>query len=162
MKINGKKIQRPAFEVIVIPRRDGDLIIKAQAVLNYYEFDKLCPPPVPPVVIRPNGTDEPSKIIDVNNTKYLTELNIWSRKKIDWMILKSLSITDEMVFETVDPSNSDTWKNVHSELIEAGFSAMELNKIMDTIMVACGLNQDKIDEATKNFLASLAAAGANA
>lgn len=162
MKINGKKIQRPKFEVIVFPRRDGDIIIKAQAVLSYEDFEKLCPPPVPPVVIRPNGTDEGAKTTDINHPKYIAAINDWSRMKLDWMILQSLKATEGLEFETVNPSDPDSWQNVHKELEEAGFSELERTKIIEIVVTACGLNQNMIDEATNNFLASQAAKRQNA
>jgi len=157
MKINGKKIQRPQYEVVVFPRRDGDIIIKAQAVLSYEPFDKLCPAPTPPVVVRPNGTDEGAKSIDVNNPKYIEAINTWGKRKLDWMIIQSLKATEGLEFETIDSSDPDTWGNIHKELEDAGFSPLELTKIVDAVITACGLNQDKIDEATRNFLVSLAA-----
>jgi len=77
MKINGKKLARPSHEVVVIPRNDGDIIIKAQAVLSYDEFEKLYQMPEPPTVIKPGGTNG-IKVIKTDDPKYVQAVNDWS------------------------------------------------------------------------------------
>ena len=44
------------------------------------------------------------------------------------------------------------------ELKEGGFSELERSMILQKVLIACGLNQDKVEEATKRFLAQNAEA----
>lgn len=156
MKIHGKKLERPPFEVVVIPRREGDIVIKAKPVLNYEDFEKLCPAPVPPIVTRPGG-DEGVKSVNTQDARYLASVSKWAHQRIDWMIMTSLSATEGLEFENVRIDDPESWGKIHDELTSSGFSSIEVSKIIDTVMVACGLNQDKIDQATSNFLVSRAA-----
>ena len=69
------------------------------------------------------------------------------------MFLKSLSATEDLEWETVDMSDPDTWGNFAEEL-DAVFTPAEQSAITDIVMSACGFNQDKIEEATRLFIAS--------
>ena len=152
MKIHGKKLDRPTEEVVVIPRPDGDLIFKAKAVLDYNDFDKICPLPQPPEVIRPGGI----KARDPEDAGYKKQFDEWAANKTRWMILKSLSATPGLEWETVDMADPKTWENYQKEMQDSGLSIGELSRILAIVNDACGLNQDKIDEATKRFLAGQA------
>lgn len=149
MKMHGKKVNAASEEVVVIPRRDEEFVFKARAVLDYEEHDKLNPIPQPPTRLLPGGIKQQN----VESPDYKKKLSAWSARKYHWMVLKSLTLgTDWLEFETVDMSKPDTWANYGKELEEAGFSNVEVARIQEIVMDACGLNQSKIDEATKRFL----------
>jgi len=148
VKINGKVIDGPKEKVVVIPRDGTDIVFKAKAVLDYSDYEKICPMPTPPEVIKPGG----EKSLDVEDADYIKALDKWARNKSRWMILKSLSASPGLEWETVDMSKPDTWENYHTEL-QSAFSSGEIARILGIVTEACGLNQDKIDEATKRFLA---------
>lgn len=154
MKLHGKKIEGPNVEICVIPRQDDDLVFKAQAVLDFDDFESLCPSPQPPVIMKPGG----EKTIDVEDEGYLKNLNEWARKRTDWMMLKSLEATPGLEWETVDKSDNKTWNNFRDEMRKAGLSSAEISRIVGAVTTACGLNQEKIDEATRRFLADQEAA----
>ena len=154
MKYAGKEISGPSTEVVVIPRSDGDLVFRAKAVLDYGDFEKLCPTPEAPPVIHKGG----AKGFDTEDKVYLEAMDVWSSAKTNWMILKSLQATDELEWETVDMSDPATWGNYETELASSGFSPAEVFRIVGIVITACGLNQQKIDEATERFLAGVAAA----
>lgn len=149
MKIHGKKLNGPNVEVKVFPRSEGDIVIKAQAVLDESEFYELCPPPSPPIITKPDGT----KRLDIEDEKYNNELRKWSSRKSGWITIKSLEATEGLEWESIDIGDPETWENVTQELKEAGFSTAERNVIHDIISVANGLDQKKIEEATARFLA---------
>jgi len=151
MKINGKVISGPQMEVVVIPRGEDELVIKAQAVLDFSDHDKLNPQPLPPSKLLPGG--ETQKLVE--DPGYLAKVSEWAKQKTDWMIIKSLSATEGLVWDTVKADDPKTWGNYRTEL-ESTFSPAELNKILEVVMTACGLNQSKIEEATKRFLAGQA------
>lgn len=149
MKIAGKKIEGPNVELIIIPRGESQIVFKAQAVLDFSDFDKLCPAPVAKVKMFPGG----KTIQDVESPEYKKELTKYSEKRIAWLYLQSLKSTEGLEWETIDMSNSDTWNNFDSELKSAGFSAIEIMRITSGIMSANSLNETKIEEARNRFLA---------
>jgi len=150
MLLHGKKLDGPKEEILVIPRQGGDLVFKAKAILDYGNFDKLCPRPTPPQIVKPGG----AKTTDPTDIDYLRKLDEWAQQKTHWMILQSLSATEELTWETIDLVNPNTWANYETELRQAGFSEAEGGRIISLVISANGLDQDKIDEATNRFLAA--------
>lgn len=151
MKINGKELSGPQTEVVVIPRGADEIVMKAQAVLDFSEHDKINPEPKAPTKLLPGG--EVQQLLD--DPGYQKRLTEWASQKSAWMILKSISATPGLTWDTVKPTEPATWANYRKEL-EATFAPAELNKILEAVMTACGLNQSKIEEATKRFLAGQA------
>jgi len=153
MKVKGKNIEQPNEEVIVFPRKNGNLVFKAKPVGNYEDFDKICPQPKPEAIMKPGGVVSQ----DVESPKYKKALEEWAARKTHWMILKSLSATEGLEWDTVDMSKPETYENYIKELETSGLTTIEVSKLFEIIQMACGLNQEKIDEATKAFLAGEAA-----
>jgi hypothetical protein len=150
MKLHGVKIEGPNVEEIVIPRGDTQIVFRATAVLDDQEFDDLCPRPKPRVAILKGGkrveqTDEPT---------YREALNDWGRRRVAWLVLKSLEATEGLEWETVDYDDPKTWLNYEQELTASGFSDAEVARIINGVMAANGLSEAKVDEARKRFLAS--------
>jgi len=152
MKIQGQVVEGPKEEIVVIPRGTTEFVIKAKPVLNFDAFEKLNPIPQPREKMMPGG----EKTQNFDDPEYKKALDLWAQQKTDWMILKSLSATEGLEWDTVDMAKPDTWSNYREEL-EKTFTPGEVSKIITIVMTACGLNQDKIDEATKRFLAGQAA-----
>lgn len=151
MKINGKQVTGPQTEVVVIPRGNEELVIRAQAVLDFTDFEKINPQPQPPTKMLPGG--EVQQLIE--DPKYSKRLSEWAQQKTDWMIIKSLAATEGLVWDTVKMDDPSTWGNYRTELTSV-FAPAEMGKIIEAVMSACGLNQSKIEEATKRFLATQA------
>ena len=149
MKINGKDIPKQGIETIVFPRPNGDIVFRAKPVTNFDDFVKLCPMPLPTEKMIPGG----QKVIDVEHPDYKNALKVWAGKKSNWMLIQSLSATEGLTWDSINLSDSSTWDNFGKELETCGLSQLELTKLFEIISVACGLTQDKIDEATKRFLA---------
>lgn len=150
MKIQGKKIQGPNVETIVIPRGDDDQVVfKAQAVLDFSEFDKFCPMPEPRRLTKPGG----AIVHDVDNPEYRKAVAQYSTDRMAWLILKSLEATPGLEWETVVMGDHSTWGNYTAELRSAGFSEMEIGRIVSGCMSANCLSESKIEEARKRFLA---------
>ena len=153
MKLNGLAINAPSVEYVVIPRQSGDVIIECGAVLDYEDFTNLNPQPTPPELLLPGG--ERKK--DVEDKEYLKRIGDWARQKTAWLFIKSISNTPGLEWESVELSNPETWEGWQDEL-GSGFSDAEINRIMDGVLTANGMNQTKIDEALKSFLATREAA----
>jgi hypothetical protein len=148
MKLNGKKIEGPNIEIVVIPRGDGDdIVFKAKAVLEMAEYNKLYPIPEPPTVMRPGG--KMSK--DFEDKTYIQAITQYSSNQTHWMILQSLKATEGLEWETVDMADPNTWANYQTELKESGFNVQEINKIIDGVLAANCLDEKKIEAARNRF-----------
>lgn len=147
MKINGIT---PTFKPIplVIPRGDQRFIFQMAPVLSMEAFEAKFPPPAPPMVQTPGNPARP----DPADEEYLAELSAYRMKCYHWRILTSLQATEGLVFETVDMDKPDTYANYEKELRDAGFSDFHCMLIQNTVMEACGLDGEKIREATEAFL----------
>jgi hypothetical protein len=154
MKLRGKTISGPNIEYIVIPRHDGDLVFKAQAVLDMAEFEELVKLPKPGKKMLPGG-----KVVeDRDDAAFRSGVKDYADKRYAFIILKSLSATDGLEWDTVKLSDPDTWLGWDKEMEKAGCTFNEINLIQVGIAAANGLSQDKLDEARARFLASLALA----
>lgn len=149
MKIAGMKLTGPRIETLVLPRQDGDIVIKARAVLDFKEFENMCKEPKPKMKMAPGGGSVPV----VTDEEYIKKLTAFAALKTSWMIIESLKATEDLEWETIKPDDPETWGNYKDELKEGGFSFAEAALIVRTVTDACGLNQAKIEEATKLFLA---------
>jgi len=151
MKIHGIKIEGPASKTIVFPRSTGNIAFVLQAVLNVDEFDKIFPPPKPPVGVAAGG----QKIVNVEDPNYRQKLDEWGTAKHHWMFLKSISATPGLEWETIKKDDPKTWTNYEAELINAGLTEPERLRIMQAYIEVQGLDDKKIEEATNSFLAGL-------
>ncbi len=151
MKIKGKKLFGPRVEVLVIPRQEGDLVFRAQSVLDYEPFKKLHPLPQPPERILPGGI----RSVNTESPKYEAAMDVWATAKWNWMMIKSLEATEGLEWETITMDDLSTYENYKKEMMEAGLSPSEIAMIQNLVTDACGLNQAKIEQATKRFLAGL-------
>ena len=152
MRIDGKKLGKPNIEIIVIPRgkKEDAIIFKAEAIMSYDDFDKLCPRPKPPKMLLPGGKQ-------VENPEDLDYKKAEAKRddlRSAWTIIKSLQATDGLTWETVKLENADTWHLYEKELADTGFTAMEVGRITLGVMSANGLDESRVKEARDHFLAS--------
>lgn len=152
MKLHGKKID-PATETLVLPRATGDLVFIATAVPSYENFEKLCPHPVPPTIKRPGEVDAQ----DTTDKAYVKAINLWAEYRTAWMIIESLKATPGLEWETITENTPASWPNFQKELESSGLSSNEVMRVINIVLDANGLNEKKIEAATKNFLAGAAA-----
>lgn len=149
MKINGRKLDK-IIEVLVIPRQDGDIVFQAQPVTDYTEFMAICPEPKAPNIKGRDGIDRP----DFEDADYKAANDRHSRMRMDWMILKSLSVTEGLEWDIVKMNEPETWSSYVKELEASGLTTADVTRLINLVISANGLDQKKIDEATKAFLAS--------
>lgn len=155
MKINGLKISGP-FEVItVVTRQPKDLIFKARAVLDYTPFETLCKMPKAPMMTKPGEAPFP----DLDDAEYVKGVRLYSERKVDYMVVASLSATEGLEFETVKINDPTTWGNVEKELQDSGLTEPEIRRIFASVWEANGIDETKIEAAKKRFLASQLEAG---
>ncbi len=151
MRLHGQPISKPNVEICPIPRGEGnDIIFKCQAVLDMDEFDQLCPTPkIPLKVIKGN-----KKVEDPDSPSYKTLLNEYNANRINYIILKSLEATESLEWDSIKMGDPSTWANYEKEFKASGFSNIEVMRIVNTVMSANCLNEDRIEKARADFLAS--------
>ena len=148
MKINGRTPSGPNTVEVVIPRGDGNHFrFKAKAVLNYSDFEKLQPAPLPPKVQRPGG-QWAEDIEDPSYKKLLAEHN---NIELQWMYVQSLSATEGLTWDTIKPEDPSTCKNWRDDLMAAGFSRAEIGRLVQAIWQANCLDDKLVEEARKSF-----------
>lgn len=148
MKIKGESLKDPNEDFIVIPRGDRKIVFRARAVLDMDEFTKLCPEPKPPMKLLKGGIKEE----DRQNPRYKTELETYGRKRMGYMILKSLEITEDLEWEKMSLADPSTWGNFEEEMKESGFSQMEQIHIINLVMNVNALSETRLEQARKDFL----------
>lgn len=148
MKIGQYVIPKNLVEILVIPKGGVDIVFKAQPVIDYSGFLAHCPEPKRRTAIKPNG----DKIV-IDEAEFKEAETKWYNLRFDWMYIESLKPSD-IEWDTVDANKPSTWSNWMSDLSNAGFSIFEISKIRGIVDSACGINDAKIEEATKSFLAS--------
>jgi len=150
MRIEGKLFEKPNEVVCFIFRHNQEPIeFRAQAVLDYKKFDGICPAPEPPKRLMASGEVQTL----FNDPIYDKKITEWATQRSDWMILESLKATPGLTWDTIDADQPRTWKNFRSELEAAFFTPMEITKIINAVMEACGFTSEKVEEAHKSFLA---------
>lgn len=156
MKIKGREIKGPNIETIVIPRGDDVedyLVFRAQAVLDYTEFDALCPRPTPPVKIVKGG----ARVADPDAPPFIEARKNYNIRRFSWMVLKSLEATEGLEWETIEFGNPATWENYEKEFKDGGLTDGEIAAIVTAVLTANSMNTEKLDQAREAFLAFQAA-----
>jgi hypothetical protein len=151
MQIEGYNFNGPNVTVVVIPRNDKNIIFKAQAILDFKEFDGMIKPPVPPMRTKP-GTEEQTP--NFESPDYKKAVHEYAEKKTSYIVIKSLSATPGLKWDTVSLADPDTWSNYDKELKAAFFSEVEITSILEAVWEANALDDNKIREARDRFLAS--------
>lgn len=147
IKLNGK-VPGVYEDVVVIPRPTGNFALCFRAIDDYAEFDQLCHMPKPPAINYPDGT-KGENIKDVN---YLIAKSQREKKRIDWMFLKSISITPGLEWGRVKLDDPSTWHMAQDELAESGLSVTEVNRVWRTFLEVNSLSEAKLEEARASFL----------
>jgi hypothetical protein len=145
MKIGGKPVTK-CIEILVLPRVDGDLIIKAEAVAINDEFNALCPEPQAPSVRTKDGKKD-----DLEDPDYLKAVDKRSVARWDYMCIKSLA-PSEIEWDKVNLSQPITWNGWKQELLDAGLSEIEVGRIQGAVQAANSLDEDKLKEARDSFV----------
>ena len=150
MKIKGKKIEGSNREYVIIPRgQSDDIVLVVEAILDMGTFEKLCPLPKPPMR-KIDGIDIPQ----ISDKSYLQRVNKHSEERLAWRVITSLAATEDLEWETVDLNDSRTWSRFRQEMQDAGFSSMEVNRVVGAVVSVNALDEAKIQEARDRFLRS--------
>lgn len=143
--IAGKEVSQATHEdVLVLPRGEEAIVIRAKAIHDFEEFSKVCPDPEPPGALTkdgwvPNKEDETYK-------KRFEQHNI---RRIGWMVLRSLQ---EITWDKVDADNPKTWDKWQEDLEDSGFTSVECNLVLALVIDVNSLNEQKLKDARDSFI----------
>jgi hypothetical protein len=152
MKIAGKEITGPNEEVLVLPRLDGDIVIRAKAVLDMNPFYAMCPEPKAKPRLVAGGWED-----NLSDPGYLEQVQNHSKLRFAYIALNSLY---EFEWDNIVLDQPGTWTKMEQELLDAGFSPIEVNRIVTCVMSANSLDEDKLERARQSFLRGTADAQA--
>lgn len=146
MRIGGIEINEPNQAILVLPRGDNSVVFKARAILDYDEFHAVCAKPVPPVITVKGG-----KKADTKNKDYLEALAVYNARLEAWTIIKSLE-PSQIEWEKVKLDTPGTWTGWVDELRAAGFTFVEINRIIGVVLEANSLDEEKLKWARESFV----------
>jgi len=155
MKMQGRKVKGRNVEIVVFRRplledgTNGNLAFKAEAVPDFKEFNRLCPMPKPPEILKAGGV----RISNVKDKRFLTALDTWASQKTAYTVLRSLQATDDLEWETVKMDDPQTWAGWRKELEDSDFVDSEIAKIIETVGIANCMDDGMLDAAREDFLA---------
>lgn len=151
MKLPGHTFEKPALVYCILPRDETSVVFICGPVLDYDEYETLCPIPKPPIQIHKGGV----KIPDLQDETYLQQVSIRSDTRINYIVLKSLEYTTDLEWETVDMGDPKTWGNYIQELKDCYFTTTEVQRIQNACFEANSLSEARVEEARANFFAGL-------
>lgn len=152
MKIGGIEVKGLNEAVLVLTRDNLDtgvcdkIVIKARAVADMDEFDKLVPEPKAPGIRTRDGWKP-----NIKDETYRQRLERYNNQRLAYMIIRSLE-PSEIEWEEVSFDNPSTWLEWDKELRDAGFSDVEINRVVMCVMQANALDEDKLKVAREVFL----------
>lgn len=150
MKINGLVFEGPKSIPCVIPVGNAEIVFLIKPVLDYDGFDKVCPRPEPPTGIDGKG----NKTVNTSHPTYLEAIDTWAQQRMDWLFLQAIVDTEGLEWDTIKQEDPTTYCNFTKELMEAGIPEGYIETLKMKIIQVCGLDPERIEEATKRFLAS--------
>jgi hypothetical protein len=149
MKLNGQKIC-PNEVPVVLPRPDEDVVFILKPVQDVKLFEKMCPCPLPPVKKMKDG----EIISNFEDPQYKKAMEAWAVKKESWYIVKSVSETPGLEWESVKLEDHTTWNSWREELLDSGLNEAEVQRIYMGMLEANSLSESAMVAARKRFLAS--------
>jgi len=146
MKIGGRIVDGPHEEILILPRGDENLVIRAKAIIDLDEFDKICPEPKPPGKLTKDGW-----IPNKDDATYRQMMAMQLDKRVAYMVIRSLEPSN-IEWDSVKIEDPRTWLNYIKDFRDAGLATVEINRIVQCVMIANALDESKLEEARKVFL----------
>lgn len=152
MKFAGKSLNKLTEDIYIIFREDPETHEEVQQVFlvketRREEFDRIYPEPVPPTKTTPRG-----EIQNFKDAGYLMEVERRNKAYQNWIFIESIKDTEGLEWEDVNTNDPNTWDKAEAEL-KTVLRDFEYVQLMTTILKVHGLDNNKLDEAKKSFLA---------
>jgi len=145
IKIAGKEVTKVTHEdVLVLPRGEEAIALRAKAIQDFDEFSKICPDPKAPGKLTKNGW-----ALDETDPTYKGSLEKHNERRIGWMVVRSLQ---EIDWDKVDAEKPKTWELWKDDFLDSGFTTIECNLVLDLVISVNGLNEAKLKEARESFI----------
>ena len=141
--------------LLVLPRGDKQIVFRARGLKDMEEFNAICPVPKAPGKLTKDGF-----VPNTSDETYQQVMKQWGAKRLGYMVTRTLEPT-EIEWDTVELGNPLTWANWEKDLMNAGLSQFECNRITSLVLEANSLDDDKIEKARAVFLAGQEQAAAN-
>ena len=145
MRISGVEVTS-SEALLVLPRDKGDIPIRAVAVAIADEFDEKCPMPVAPMLQTKDGNKP-----DHNDKDFKAALSRRADMRFALMIVRSLEPSN-IDWDEVNVDMPATWLKWQDEMLAAGLSEIECNRVVGLVLEANALDEAKIKAARDNFL----------
>ena len=159
MKMEGIKLGIPSERLICFPRRtpkgeEYQIPFKCKAVLDFSEFNKVCPEPQPRNILKPG---DKVALPDYEDPEYIKKQFEHSTRKMEFTIIKSLEATEGLTWDQVKLHDPETWELWKIEMESAGFTEMEISRLHLETMRVNALDEATLEEARESFLQKQAA-----
>lgn len=149
MRIGNRTSAKPQNGSFFVNRGDDSFELLIEPVLDFSEFDKVCPePPIP------TKTSRTGEITIDTRGKAMQRTIKYGRLKAQYMIIKGLLINEGFEWETVDLSNPETYQNYEKELLEFGLTPGEITLLSIEVNRVNGNDAKFNEQARSAFLAS--------
>lgn len=145
MKIGGVELKGPNKDYLVIPRPDGDVVFWAETVRDFSEFTATCPLPSAPGIRTKDGFKK-----DVKDPTYREMMHKYEEARFAWLCVKSLTPSN-IEWDKVDVDRPMTCVGWVQELLDAGLSEVECNRIITLVTQVNSLDEAKLQEARELF-----------
>jgi len=136
--------------ILVLPRGDQNIAFRAKGLPDMDEFNALCPTPKPPGKYTKEGW-----VPNLNDPTYQQVLGIWAKKRLGYMVVKSLAPSD-IEWDTVKENDPRTWPNWEEDLKNGSLTQVETNRVLALVLEANALDEAKLQKARESFLAGQA------
>jgi len=146
MKIGGVEVKGPNMEILVLPRLEEDIIIRAAAVTSMKEFNDLVPEPKAPGIRTKDGFKP-----NINDETYRQQTEHYNSQRLAYLVIVALE-PSEIEWTRVNISDPSTYLEWDEEFRTAGLSDVEINRIIMCVMQANALDEDKLKAAREVFL----------
>ena len=135
MKLAGLEVSAKYIKEITFHRPDRDYVFKLEAVGDYHDFEVDHPQPEPPTITKDGKT-----YLDRDDEDFIEELQEWSEWRVHWILLNTIQDVEWKTI-TCDPSTFENW---HQEMVDSGFSQIEVSKLQNEVMLANGLMEPEV------------------
>jgi hypothetical protein len=145
MKIAGRQSFGLPEEILVLPRPGEPIVFIARGLPDLDDFEKLCPEPQPPGKLTKDGW-----VPNPDDKGYKAIVAAYHKKRLAYMVIKSLEPT-EIEWDHVSLDNPATWTNWDKELKAEGLTQVEVNRVIQIVLEANCLSEDKLKAAREGF-----------
>lgn len=148
MKIGGLDPKTlPNEEILVLPRGDQQLVIRARGISDMDAFNALCPQPQAPVRFGPGG----EKQANTEDAGYKATMAEYNKRHMAYLVVASLEPSN-IEWDTVKLDVPGSWANWEDDLLKAGLNRIEVNRIGALAFEANALDENKLKKARELFL----------